>query len=60
MLESTGNFIEVDDIVAACLQLCATYNRGDGKSNPPDFLTRVGVLALADQIEELMTALSCQ
>jgi hypothetical protein len=37
MLESTGNFIEVDDIVAACLQLCATYNRGDGKSNPPDF-----------------------
>ena len=60
MIEAEGNLIDAELIEDACWQLQDAYNRTDGESPPPDFVTGDAAAELAGMIEELMESLGCE
>jgi hypothetical protein len=59
MIEAAGEDIALGDIVSACTQLDDAYNRTDGLSPPPDFVTGPAADELAERIAALRETLGC-
>ena len=60
MIEAAGNMIKAGLTEDACQQLQDAYNRTDGASPPPDFVTGEAAAELAQRIQELMVSLGCE
>jgi len=60
MIEAAGNMIKAGLTEDACQQLQDAYNRTDGASPPPDFVTGEAAAELAQRIQELMASLGCE
>jgi len=59
MLLTADGFIADEDYEAACDQLQDAYNRTDGESPPPDFVTGDSAADLAAEIENTRDVLGC-
>ena len=59
MIEAARDLIAAGDIDAACQQLQDVYNRTDGETPPPDFVTGEAASELATMILELMAEIGC-
>jgi hypothetical protein len=60
MIEQAGDYIENSLIEYACEQLHDTYNRCDGFSPPPDFVTGEATDDLATMVLYLRESLECE
>jgi len=59
MIEAAGDLIADGDIEGACRQLMDAYQRCDGDTKPPDFITGTDADEVAAEIMALMTSLGC-
>lgn len=60
MIEAADDLIEGGLLSEACGQLQDVYNRCDGLSPPPDFVSGVAAVELANMIGTLMNNLGCE
>lgn len=59
MIEAARDLIAAGDIDAACQQMQDVYNRTEGETPPPDFVTGEAASELATMILELMAEIGC-
>lgn len=60
MIESAGEYIELEQFTEACNMLSDALKRTDGLSPPPDFVEGLAASDLAFRIDALGDSLSCQ
>jgi hypothetical protein len=60
MIKAAGDLLDLGDVAAACEQLQDAYQRCDGVSPPPDFVTGDARAELASLIQSLLTSEVCR
>jgi ELWxxDGT repeat protein len=60
MIEAAGDLIEAGLLTEACVQLQDVYNRCDGESPPPDFVSGTAASELAAMVQALMASAGCE